>query len=378
MYIFELRHLLLVFVAIIGAIWALAMLLEKRGCSEMKRQMYRQLYEHLPLGILLVDDKQTYVYANLVARRLLQLRDAPSPLPVSEPWALAMLQSQAAADGVSSTAQILGLPAGQILNWRAIAIPENLRLVILQDITRLTQLKRTTGHLLDELSHELRTPVSVIATHLHILDQPNMTEPVKAESLKLAQKETQHMQQLVHDMLELGRLEARDTLDKRALDLNDVVSQTLDEIAEQATQKQIGINVEIDSHLPLVEGNEVWLKRVYLNLIDNAVKHGRSGDQINVEITSADDGVRSIICDTGSGIPAKHVPLVIERFHRVKRHGQLGSGLGLTLVSVILQRHDSHLEIESRHEDEQDESGVCVSFPLPIRTPYRHEDASVG
>ncbi len=379
MVIFELKHFLLALVGISGIVWALAAWMEKRRYSEAKRQIYRRFYEHLPLGILLIDNGQTCVYANPVAQSLLQLSETPGPLPLFEPWALAIFSSQTdGEESASSHSQLLELPDGKTLNWRAIALPETMRLVILQDITRLIQLKRTTGHLLDELSHELRTPISVIATHLHILAQPTMAESVKAESLKLAQKETQHMQRLVHDMLELGRLEARETLDRQPLDLNAVVSQTLDEVAEQATEKQIGINLEIDSHLPLVEGNEVWLKRVYLNLIGNAVQHGRAGDRISVKVWATEAGVQSDIRDTGPGIPAKHVPLVVERFHKVKRHDQVGSGLGLALVSAILQRHDSHLEIESRHEDEYDESGTCISFLLSIRTPHRDKHASAA
>ena len=241
-------------------------------------------------------------------------------MPAAEPWAVELLSARpsgahlSAEEDAATVSRFMAMPTGKILHWRVVAMPEAHKLVILEDITRLTQLKRTSGHLLNELSHELRTPVSVILTHLHILGQPEFAGAIKAESLDLAQKEAQHMQRLVHDMLELGRLEARETLDKQPLDLAVIVSQVMDEAAGRASEKG-AITVQVEPNLPLVAGNEMWLKRVYLNLIDNAIKHGRSGDQVSVEIVSADGGVRSSICDTGPGIPAKHLPLVAERFH---------------------------------------------------------------
>ena len=381
MQIIEIRYLLLALVGIISAVWVLSAWLEKRRQLDSRRQTYHDLYERLPTGILIIDQSQACVYANPAGRHLLQLGKVPGPLPAAEPWAMELLSvrlSGAQTNGeedAATVSRIMAMPTGKILHWRVVAMPEAHRLIVLEDITRLTQLKRTSGHLLNELSHELRTPVSVILTHLHILGQPEFAEAIKSESLNMAQKEAQHMQRLVHDMLELGRLEARETLDKQPLDLNIVVSQVMDEIAERASHKNIGIGVEIETNLPLIEGNEMWLKRVYLNLIDNAIKHGRNGDQVSIEIVSANGGVRSSICDTGPGIPAKHLPLITERFHQVNRHDQLGSGLGLALATTILQRHDSFLDIESRHEDEYGESGTCVRFVLPMRLSQGQDDA---
>lgn len=369
MVVLEIRHVLLAAIATIAAVWLLSIWWGKRRRLEQQLQIYHAFYEQLPVGVLVIDPPQRCVYANPVGRHLLQLQAVPGPLPLAEPWAMELLSALATVEHDFPTiSQMFTLPTGKILRWWAIAMPGPQRLIVLQDISRVVQLKQTSGHLLNELAHELRTPVSIILTHLHILYQPDIADPVKAQSLELAQQEAQHMQRLVHDMLELGGLEARETLDKQALDLSALVSQALDEIAEQAAQKQIRIAVEIDPNLPLVEGNEIWLKRVYLNLIGNAIQHSRAGDRVSVSIAATAQGVQSSVCDTGPGIPSKHLPLITERFYQVNRYGQPGSGLGLALVSSVLQRHDSHLEIESRHESESDESGTCARFALPART----------
>ena len=368
MVVFEIKHILLGLIAVIAVVWALSTWWGSRKRLEQQLQTYHAFYEQLPIGVLAIDARQRCLYANPVARHLLQLQEIPGLLPLGEPWAMELLSALARAEPDSATlSQMFTLPTGKIVRWWAIAVPDMQRLIVLQDISRVTELKRTSGHLLNELAHELRTPVSVILTHLHILYLPNIADPVKAQSLDLAQQEAQHMQRLVHDMLELGGLEARETLDKQALDLSAIVSQAMDELAEQAAQKQIGITVEIDPNLPLVEGNEIWLRRVYLNLIDNAIQHGRVGDRVSVSIATTAKGVQSSVCDTGPGIPSKHLPLITERFYQVNRYQQPGSGLGLALVAAVLQRHDSYLEIESRHQNESDESGTCARFVLPAR-----------
>ena len=368
MAVFEIKHILLGLIAVITVVWALSTWWGRRRRLEQQLQTYHAFYEQLPIGVLAIEPPQRCVYANTVARHLLQLQEVPGPLPVAEPWAIELLSAQANGERDSATvSQMITLPTGKIVRWWGIAMPGQQRLIVLQDISRVTELKRTSGHLLNELAHELRTPVSVILTHLHILYLPNIADPVKAQSLDLAQQEAQHMQRLVHDMLELGGLEARETLDKQALDMSAIVAQAMDEVAEQAVQKQIRIIVEIDPNLALVDGNEIWLRRVYLNLIDNAIQHSRVGDRVRVSIAMTARGVQSSVCDTGPGIPSKHLPLITERFYQVNRYQQPGSGLGLALVAAILQRHDSYLEIESRHENESDESGTCARFVLPAR-----------
>lgn len=368
MIVFEIRHVLLGLIAVAGLAWLLSMWWRRRKQLEQRLLTYYDSYEQLPVGVLVIDPLQRCVYTNPVGRHLLQLQTVPGPLPLAEPWAVELLSVQATSDHDSPTiSQMLTLPTGKILRWWAIAMQGQHRLIVLQDISRVVQLKQTSKHLLNELAHELRTPVSVILTHLHILYQPDIADQIKVQSLDLVQKEAQHMQRLVHDMLELGGLEAREMLDHQALDLSDIVSHVMDEVAELATQKQIRIAVEIDPNLPLIEGNEIWLKRVYLNLIGNAIQHSRAGDRVSVNIVTTAHGVQSSVCDTGPGIPSKHLPLVSERFYQINRHGQPGSGLGLALVSAVLQRHNSHLEIESRHESESDQSGTCAQFILPAR-----------
>ena len=122
--------------------------------------------------------------------------------------------------------------------------------------------------------------------------------------------------------------------------------------------------LEAATPLPLVVGDEYRLKQVFLNLVDNGLKHCRPGDRVVVSLRQEPGGLACAVCDDGPGIPAQHLPHATRRFYRGTPQGEGGSGLGLSLVAEILSRHGSRLEIDSRAEGA--ETGTEVRFLLPV------------
>ncbi|HHH41718.1 MAG TPA: hypothetical protein ENK56_06905 [Chloroflexi bacterium] len=325
----------------------------------------RPVLEQAPFGWLILDGPRTCRYANAYARRLLDLAPPPAPLP-DAPWAALLEEDREAARQEFVTAgryRTVPLTDEQTIRWWV--IPWGRRdVVFLQDTTSQKRAEEAAGHLLSELSHHLRTPLAAILTHLEVLSIPTLDDATAQLSLRLLKEEAHRMARLLQHMLDLGRLETRAEIERRPLDLLGIVEEAVAQITPQAEEKGVVLTMEVGTPLPLVVGDGDWLKQVFLDLLDNAVKFSRPGDRVTVSLHPEAERVLCAVCDTGPGIPAEHLPHLTRRFYRVAPQAVEGSGLGLALVAEVLRHHQSRLEIESHTEGEA--TGTCVRFTLPI------------
>lgn len=220
--------------------------------------------------------------------------------------------------------------------------------------------------LLNDLAHELRTPLAVLLTHLEIQRRVTVPLETKQESIRLMQAETRRMSQMVSNLLELGELETQGLTARRPVNLRPLVTDVLAEMMPRANENSMTLTLDADGMEYWVNGDEFRLKQVFLNLVDNSLKYARAQDHVQITLERKDTTrqVLCAVCDTGLGIAAEHLPHLTRRFYRGASDEIGGSGLGLALVAAILQLHDSVLEIESKTEGR--ETGTCVRFALPI------------
>jgi two-component system phosphate regulon sensor histidine kinase PhoR len=327
-------------------------------------QGVRRVLERAPVGLLALGDSRVYRYANPYARRLLGLPSPAGTFPEAE-WVSLVEADREAARGAADSAgryRTVSLPSGETVQW-LVTRSDSGQVVFVRDVTAQQRAEQAAGYLLSALSHELRTPIATILTHLEILQLPDISTETGQQSLRLLKTETQRMSRLIHRMLELGRLETSAEIELGPIALLGVVEQAVAQMAPQAEARQIALSLQADTPLPLVSGNADYLLQVFLNLLDNGCKYSRPGDRVEVSLRRHREGVECAVCDTGPGVPAEHLPHVTRRFYRVDRRGTAGSGLGLALVKEILRRHRTRLEIESHAEGQ--ETGTCVGFVLP-------------
>lgn len=325
--------------------------------------------ELAPFGLALLEGTQVR-YANACARRLLELPAVSGSLP-DAPW-LDVLESDrtaARADGrgAGRYRTVPAQPATPFATgervirwWVAPAGPQDL--LFLLDITAQQETEEAARYLIHDLSHELRTPIATILTHSEILGLSDLSEELRAQSLRLLKEETQRMARLVNDMLELGRLEMSVELVRRPLDLLALAEEVVLQSTPRAAERGIALTLEAEDPLPPVLGDADRLKQVFLNLLDNIFKYCRPGDRAMISLRGGFGGVVCTVRDTGPGIPARHLPHVARRFYRAAPKDVPGSGLGLSLVAEILRRHDSRLELKSYTEGE---TGTWAQFQLP-------------
>ena len=355
MYNFDLQLLLFLLIALLAMIADGAVWLDRSFSRRRSARVFDEALEDAPFGALRLNRVGEAQYANVTAQRLLDLPASRGPLPAEE-WADHLL---ADAEAAGSRYRLVALPGGR---WLRAWISQGGELVFLFDATEQQRAAQASSRLLNDLGHELRTPLATILTHAEVQGLANLPEPTRAESLRLLKEETLRAIRLVNAMLDLGRLETSSELALRPIDLLAVAEAAVQQTSAPAAAKEIHLSLRADTPLPAVPGDADALLRVLLNLLDNAVKFSRPGDQVTLSLQREAAGVRCAVSDTGPGIPAQHLPRVTQRFYRAAPLEQAGSGLGLALVEEALRRHGSALQIES--PDPGSAAGVRAHFLL--------------
>jgi two-component system phosphate regulon sensor histidine kinase PhoR len=236
------------------------------------------------------------------------------------------------------------------LRVRVIPYSGNRRLVVARDMTRIQRLERTRRDFVANVSHELRSPLTVVAGYLEtLLDSQGFGEDY-ADQLRSMQVQTNRMSRIVDDLMLLSRLES----EAPQTDAEPVmVSRLIDAIVNQARElsgdKSHVIEVDIDRDL-CIRGREPELYSAFSNLVFNAVRYTPAGGTIIVGWRSSDGVPVFSVRDSGVGIEPRHIPRLTERFYRVdtgRSRATGGTGLGLAIVKHVLLRHDAQLQVES-------------------------------
>lgn len=203
-------------------------------------------------------------------------------------------------------------------------------------------------------SHELRTPLTAIKLHVDALADGAVAEPEVAQHfLSQLQDEIDRMNRTISDLLDLSRIEAnRGQVKLEEVDLGVILSETRDLWRARSEQAGIELKLNLPQSIPKVRGNEDQLRRLFDNLVDNAIKHTPLSGLIEINLInlSRRQVMRIEVRDNGKGIPPEHLPRIFERFYRVETpYGEKtsGSGLGLAIAKSIVESHDGKIGVTS-------------------------------
>ncbi len=198
-------------------------------------------------------------------------------------------------------------------------------------------------------SHELRSPLTVIAGYLETLAGDPGVAPELAAPLQEMRRQSERMTTIIRDLLELSRLEASDEqVTGEPVDVSSLMA-TLrsDMLGRPQHPAEVRLLVESDARLV---GDPGLLHSAFANLVDNAAKYAPTAGCVTLRWWSDAAGGHFSVSDTGPGIPSEHLPRLTERFYRVdagRSRSTGGSGLGLAIVKHVLQRHGAELEVRS-------------------------------
>ncbi len=225
-----------------------------------------------------------------------------------------------------------------------------------QDITREVELNEAKSQFISNVSHELRTPLFNIKSFIETLCEfgEDLTEVERHEFLETANHETDRLTRLVNDVLDLSRLESSRIYHLDAIDIHQLIEQTLRTYQLNAKDKGLQLCQEIESGLPPILGHYDLLLQIMTNLVGNAVKFTPSGGKVvlrasEIHSYSGDNQslpqVRIEVSDTGIGIDLEDQEAIFDRFYRVENrvHTLEGTGLGLSIVKNIIDKHNSRI-----------------------------------
>jgi len=253
------------------------------------------------------------------------------------------------------------------LEYVVCPIPQSGYLLVVRDVTRFTRLERMRRDFVSNVSHELKTPLTVIKGYLETILDNQLVSDRGVRAVEQAFKQADRMATLIQDLLLLSQLETtkpeHELLPVRFADLIEHARHDGEEFAKALGKPDTRILVD---GTPQGSCEGVWheLVSAITNLTNNAVRYSANGSEIRLGTAESEDNLCLYVTDNGPGILPEHLPRLTERFYRVDNSHSPhtgGTGLGLAIVKHILLRHQAGLEI---HSTPGKGSTFTCKFPL--------------
>jgi signal transduction histidine kinase len=319
--------------------------------AQQKQRERRNLLESLPYPALLFDDAR------------LALSNA-----AADDWRVALELQAVVADSRRSGQNIVRtIPAveGQAYQVRALRLNSAETLVLLEDMAAAQRQQSFYRNFIQNVSHELKTPLTVIQGHAAKLgDAPNDVAGFQA-SRRIIADEAKRLTQLVDNLLTLARLESPSfALEKSTVNVAALLEDALLQVSDLAEERGLALSLNLAPGLPRLNADRARLKQVVLNLLDNALKYTPAGGAVTVSARAENGQLVCAIADSGEGIPADDLPYIFEKLYRARRakgRPVEGSGLGLTIVQQIVRAHGGNIRVESTLGQ-----GTTFTLSLPV------------
>jgi two-component system phosphate regulon sensor histidine kinase PhoR len=313
---------------------------------------FRGAAEALPDGMVVLDAHNRIEWANIRAQQQLAISpdtDTGSPLAnlVREPGFVRYLEG---GDFTGSVIVPSQREAGVTLSIQLVPFGVDERLLICRDITQVEAVARMRRDFIANVSHELKTPLTVVSGFVETMQDLDLDEKQRRRYLQLMQEQSRNMQRLVADLLTLSALEN----DQNPLPDTEfaVVPLALELSADAKALSRGEHEIALDiGEAASVSGSRDELASAFANLVSNAIRYTPAGGRIVLSWQVDEDGSGVFsVTDNGIGIAPEHIPRLTERFYRVDRSRSRatgGTGLGLAIVKHVLLRHQAELEVTS-------------------------------
>ena len=313
---------------------------------------FQQAAEAMPDGAIVLDAAGTILWMNEASSRLLGLergRDTGRPVSniIRHPGFTEALDA-----GAFDEPLRIASPLHEEIRLLIRIVPYggSRRLMIVRDVTRLYYLEQMRKDFVANVSHELRSPLTVVTGYLETFRDDDLLPEELRWPISQMSQQASRMCHLVEDLLQLSRLEAMSgAAPAERIDVAGMLA-TIAGDARVLSEGAHRISHRTDAE-PSLLGDMNELYSAFSNVVFNAVQYTPAGGTVRLEWTPDGEGARLDVIDSGEGIEAHHIPRLTERFYRVDKarsHEMGGTGLGLAIVKHVLVRHDARLEIESR------------------------------
>jgi two-component system, NtrC family, sensor histidine kinase KinB len=241
---------------------------------------------------------------------------------------------------------------------------ENLQWIF-RNISERKELDRLREDLTAMIYHDLRSPLSNIISSLDILNVmlPQDSNPSIKSVMQIATRSTDRMQRLISSLLDINRLESGQAITNRKVtDIHTLVNESVEAVQNITDSKQQKVIVHLEDNLPSISVDADMIRRVLINLLENATKYSPSNGTVEVGSSFKDQMVSIWVEDSGPGIPDEAKDIIFDKFTRLKvEHAPKGLGLGLAFCRLAVQAHGGKIWVESKFGE-----GSRFIFTLPV------------
>jgi signal transduction histidine kinase len=248
---------------------------------------------------------------------------------------------------------------------------------------KLDELDRMRVFFLGLASHDLKTPLAVVANYLQAILDGFVGEVNEKQRrwMERANVRVMELTRMINDFLDVSQLAPERILEEMEhMSLIDTVQQSLEDVRVRAEEKEIALRVELPKQLPPLHAAPRRLQQVITNLLDNAVKFSpRKGEVVLKVYQQGEDEIRVDVEDTGPGIPTLYMPHIFEDYFRARRKEFVpGAGLGLSTARKIVEVHEGELWVESPYYEDAEGKERGSRFSLTLQTSLPDEVQDVG
>jgi two-component system phosphate regulon sensor histidine kinase PhoR len=327
-------------------------LASRLAALEAEELLLGALIDSLNEAVVAVDARRQVVRVNVAGRRLFGIRDAV-PFSADHLPRDATLRDALSAALAGESVDALEL----VIEGRTVALTARplsrgggavLAALDLTDVRRLETIRRD---FVANVSHELKTPLTVIGGFAETLAEPGVPTTQRETFARTILANVRRMQRIVDDLLDLSRIESGGWVPAPVrMDVASVAADALSSCRATATEKGVGISVAIGADAASVHADPTAVRQIIANLVENAIRYTPRDGSVTVFSERDGDGVWIGVRDTGTGIAAEHVSRIFERFYRVdpgRSREAGGTGLGLSIVRHLAEAHGGRVRADS-------------------------------
>jgi len=360
------------------------------------QQQAQAAIDSLPDPVLIFDLGGRLLGANQAADRVLRVsveaveQDGQAPLARAEPQIRAAIErvrarveSDATAEPAGGFDEAVRVSGAGLDGQDRFFLPRATRVttdrgalvgvtVIVQDVTRVLRFDELKNNLVATVAHEFRTPLTSLRMAIHLCAEETVG-PLNDKQLDLlsaARQDTERLQQIVDDLLDLSRIQSgRMELHRRRMAAESLLRDAAAPFATAARDKGVALKTELFPGLGDLDVDADRMQLVLANLIGNAVRYTPSGGAVVVRGQRVEHGLRIQVQDSGPGIPKAYHAAVFDKFFRVPGTSAAGAGLGLYIAREITVAHDGRLSLAS-------EPGQGATFTVDLPSPGDQEPSA--
>ncbi len=328
---------------------------------ESRNEQLFHLIENLNIGIILLDENRRIKIVNPAMSQLLELNvsnyiNRPYIHIIKNPWIIELIEKAFESNQTQSKEIVLENSEEYILDTNIIPIHLSQEsdfglIVIFYDITEIRRLEKVRTDFVSNASHELRTPVTALKGFTEtLLDGAMDDRETLVYFLKIMQDESERLDSIVGDILQLSRLEQKpDQLTEEKVNVKDITLSVFDVLKQSAENKDIDLKLDLIDDVDINYYKDS-LKQILMNLVNNAILYNHEGGYVEVQIEDMGEEVRISVNDNGIGIKEQEQKRIFERFYRVDKarsRNAGGTGLGLSIVRHMVENSSGRLVVDS-------------------------------